>query len=350
MLKTAAGTVLFGGARAVFDRLISFSDKGASFVFGTLVSDQQIGGIFAFKVLPMIIFVSSLMGILQYIGVIDVLVKLGARIMQKTMKISGAESLGAAMLVFMGIESTTALKNYISRMTRSELFVVMTAFMATIAGSVMATYVFFGAEPGHLLAASIMSAPAAIVIAKMLIPETEVPQTSGMNEYTIEKTDSGIIEAAANGASNGLTLALQVGAMVIAFIGLVWMVDAVFGLLGTSFNKVLGYLFAPFAFLMGVPAGEVVTMGQLLGTKTVFNEFIAYMQFKELIATGALSPRSLVIATYALCGFANFGSLAILIGAIAPERKKEAALLGIKSMIAGTLACFMTACIAGMLY
>jgi CNT family concentrative nucleoside transporter len=353
ILKTKFGELLFAGVRKGFGLLIGFSDKGAGFVFGNLVNNTAIGAIFAFKLLPVIIFVSSLMGILYYFGVIQFFVVIGARIMRKTMKISGAESLCAALLVFMGIEATTAVKEYIKSMTRSELFVVMSAFMATIASSVMVTYASFGAEPGHLLAASIMSAPAAVVIAKLMVPETQAPQTSGAVEFKTARKEHNVIEAAANGASLGLNLALQVAAMIIAFIGLVWMIDALFGIFGTSFDKAAGYLFSPFAVLMGIPFNEALAVGKLLGTKTVFNEFLAYLELKNLIAQGSLSARSVVISTYALCGFANFGSLAILIGGlggIVPERKGEVAGLGIKAMISGTFACFITACIAGVLW
>lgn len=352
ILKTRAGHLIFEGARKGFGLIIGFSDKGASFVFGSLVTDLEIGAIVAFKVLPIIIFVSSLMGILYYFGIIQFFVRFAARIMHRTMGSSGAESLGAALMTFMGIESVTAIKTYIRKMTRSELFTVMTAFMSTIASSVMATYASFGAEPGHLLAASIMSAPAAIVIAKLMIPESEVPATYGGVRFEAEKSESNVVEAAASGASTGLTLALQIGAMLIAFVSLVWMIDAFFGLFHTSFARLAGYIFSPLAFLMGVPWEEAMSVGNLLGTKTVFNEFLAYLELKELIGTGALSPRSITISTYALCGFANFGSMAILIGGIggiAPERKSEAATLGIKSLIAGTLACFTTATIAGIL-
>ncbi|MBN1621082.1 MAG: hypothetical protein JW871_00640 [Endomicrobiales bacterium] len=352
ILKTRIGIVIFSGVRVVFDRVISFSDKGASFLFGSLTTNAEIGAVMAFKALPIIIFVSSVMGILYYLGVIQFFIVIGAKIMQNTMKISGAEALGAALLVFMGIEATTAIQAYIRKMTRSELFVTMSAFMSTIASSVMATYASFGAEPGHLLAASIMSAPASIVIAKIMIPEKDKPETAGIVELKVEKTDHNVIEAAANGASLGLKLALQIGAMLIAFIGLVWMFNSIFEVFGTSFDKIIGYLFSPFAVLLGIPPKEAIIVGNLLGTKTVFNEFIAYLQLKDLIAGGALSPRSIVISTYALCGFANFGSLAILIGGIggiAPERKKDVASLGIKSIIAGTLACFITATIAGIL-
>lgn len=353
ILKTALGGLIFDFARRAFDKIIGFSDKGAGFLFGNLVNDYNIGAIFAFKVLPVIIFVSSLMGILYYFGIIQFFVRLGAKLMKKTMKLSGAESFGAALFAFMGIEGTTAIGHYISRMTRSELFVIMSAYMATIASSVMVTYSLFGAQPGHLLAASIMSVPAAVFIAKMMIPETGTPETTDDAGQKSEKAESNIIEAAANGASLGVNLAIQVGAMLIAFIGLVWMINWGLGYIGISFERIMGYIFWPFAVLMGIPPAEAMTAGKILGTKTVFNEFIGYLQLKDVIAAGTMSPRSIVIMTYALCGFANFGSMAILIGGIggiAPNKKAEAAALGIKAIIAGTLASFITACIAGMLY
>jgi CNT family concentrative nucleoside transporter len=352
ILKTKAGYLTFDLTRKVFGALIGFSDKGAEFVFGKLVNDTSIGATVAFKVLPIIIFVSSLSGILYYLGITQFIVGIMAKIMRRTMKSSGAESLGAALQVFMGIEASTAIRTYIQNMTRSELFTVMVAFMGTIASSVMVTYASFGADPGHLLSASIMSAPAAIVIAKLMIPETETPETRGDVKFKIEKTDKNIIDAAANGASVGLQLALQIAAMLIAFISLVWLINSIFGLVHISFDQVAGYIFSPFAFILGVPWNEAVIVGKLLGTKTVFNEFIAYLQLKDLIQAGALSPRSVIIATYALCGFANFGSMAILIGgigSIAPKKKNTVAELGLKSIIAGTFTSFTTATIAGIL-
>lgn len=353
ILKTGAGLLIFDLARRAFDKVVGFSDKGAAFLFGNLVNDLNIGAIFAFKVLPIIIFVSSLMGILYYFGVIQFFVRLGARIMKRTMKLSGAESFGVSLFAFMGIEGATAIGHYISKMTRSELFAIMSAYMATIASSVMVTYSTFGAEPGHLLAASIMSVPAAVLIAKVMIPETETPETTDDSGKRSEKAEKNIVEAAANGASLGVNLAIQVGAMLIAFIGLVWMINWALGYAGLSFEGIMGYVFWPFAVLMGIPPSEAMAAGKILGTKTIFNEFIGYLQLKEVIAAGSMSPRSIVIMTYALCGFANFGSMAILIGGIggiAPGKKSAASALGIKSLISGTLASFITACIAGILY
>ncbi len=353
ILKTRAGLALFDLARIAFDKVVGFSDKGASFLFGSLVNDIHIGAIFAFKVLPIIIFVSSLMGILYYLGVIQFFVNLGAKIMKRSMRLSGAESFGAALFAFMGIEGATAIGAYIGPMTRSELFVLMSAYMATIASSVMVTYSTFGAEPGHLLAASIMSVPAAALIAKVMVPETESPQTLNVTAGGAPKTETNVVEAAANGASVGVNLAIQVGAVLIAFIGIVWMINYGLGLIGTSFEGIMSVIFWPFAVLMGIPPAEAGVAAKMLGTKTVFNEFIGYVQLKDVIAAGTMSPRSIVIMTYALCGFANFGSMAILIGGlggIAPGRKAEVSSLGIRAIVSGTLASFITACIAGMLY
>jgi CNT family concentrative nucleoside transporter len=352
ILKTYLGKIVFDFAKITIDNIISFSDKGASFLFGKLVTDFNIGAIVAFKVLPIIIFVSSLSGILYYFGIIQFVVKWIAKIMHKTMKISGAESIICALFIFTGIESTTAVKVYIDKMTKSELFTMMSGFMATIATSVMATYTIFGAEAGHLLAASVMSAPAAIVIAKLMIPETGVPDTLGEVKFDFKSSDNNVIEAAANGAGDGLKLAVYVGAMLIAFISLIWLLDSVFLRFGTSFTIVMSYVFSPFAFIMGVPFKEILPVGELLATKTVFNEFLGYLKMKEMMDSGLLSQRSVIISTYALCGFSNFGSIAILIGGIgslSPLRKKDVANLGIKALISGTLACFMTACIAGIL-
>ena len=352
ILKTRVGFVLFDVARKAFDAVIGFSDKGAEFVFGKLVNDFNIGAIMAFKVLPMIIFVSSLSSILYYLGVIQFIVRVMAKIMQKTMKSSGAESLSAALQVFMGIEASTAIRTYLQNMTRSELFTVMVSFMGTIASSVMVAYASFGADPGHLLSASIMCAPAAIVMAKLMVPETEIPETLGNVPFKMERTDINIIDAAANGASIGMQFALQVAAMLIAFVSLVWLIESLFGFVHLSFDSIAGYLFSPLAFILGVPWNEALTVGKLLGTKTVFNEFIAYLQLKELIQAGALSPRSITIATYALCGFANFGSMAIMIGgmgSLAPNKKDTIAALGLKSILAGTFTNLITAAIAGIL-
>jgi CNT family concentrative nucleoside transporter len=351
ILKTWPGFMLFEAARVVMTSLLDFTDIGSRFLFGNLISDYNIGAILAFKVLPVIIFVSSLMGVLYYLNIIQVVVSAMAWVMERTMKASGVEALMAAMFVFMGIEATTGVKEYLRKMTTSELFTVMTAFMATIAGSVMAVYVSFGASAGHLLAASVMSAPAAIVMSKLMLPERETAHERE-GRGSLKSGDVNIIEAAANGASDGLRLAATIGAMLLAFVALIGMANHFLSYAGTSFEQISGYVFMPFAWLMGVPWEDCGKVGELLGIKVVFNEFISYQKMQGMIEAGSLQPRSVTIATYALCSFANFGSIAILIGgigSIAPERKKEIARLSLKALVAGVLASFMTATIAGVL-
>jgi CNT family concentrative nucleoside transporter len=352
ILKTGPGRVFFDMARVVMTKLLDFTEFGASFLFGTLSSDFAVGATFAFKVLPTIIFVSSVMGILYYFRIIQVVVKAISFVMEKTMRASGVDAFMAASFVFMGIEAVTALKEYLQKMTRSELFTVMTCFMSTIAGSVMAAYVSFGASAGHLLAASVMSAPAAVVISKIMIPETEEAVTAHPGAELFKSKDSNVIEAVANGAEAGLKLALTIGAMLLAFVALIGMVDFLLGFIGTSFESISGYIFSPVAFVMGVPYADCFEVGKLLGVKVAFNEFLSYQKLQGLIASGALSSRGVTIATYALASFANFGSVAILIGAVnvlAPERKKEAARMSLRALLAGCMAGFMTATIAGML-
>ncbi len=357
ILKTAPGKLVFDAARVVMTRLLDFTEFGATFIFGTLATDFSVGAIIAFKVLPTIIFVSSLMSILFYLGIIQRIVKAIGFVMERSMKVSGAEAFLSASFVFMGIEAVTAVGEYIKRMSRSELFTLMTCFMSTIAGSVMAAYVSFGASAGHLLAASVMSAPAAIVISKIMVPsggtngngdEAEVPDV----KEAFKSDDVNIIEAAANGAYQGMRLAATIGAMLLAFVALIGMADYLLKFTGSSFEGLSGYVMSPVAFIMGVPWADCHEVGKLLGIKVIFNEFISYGKLKGLVDSGSLSPRSVVIATYALCSFANFGSIAILIGGIggiAPERKKEVARLSLKALLAGVMAGFMTATVAGLL-
>jgi CNT family concentrative nucleoside transporter len=365
VLRTKPGEMFFEGARDAFEFMIRASNTGAGFLFGKLVTDVSLGAVLAFQVLPIVIFFSSLAGVLYHLGVTQRVVRGIARLMRWAMNTSGAETLACALFIFLGIEATTAIIEYIRRMTRSELFTMMTAFMATIAGSVMGAYASFGCDPGHLLGASVMSAPAAIVIAKIMIPETDEPLTRGHVRFEPPRESVNVIDAAARGAGQGLLLALNIGAMLIAFVGLVALVNMLLGAasgpvvgrgwLGepVTLQRVLGYIASPLAYAMGLTSwSDAMAVGQLLGTRTVLNEFVAYQQMQGLIAQGALSPRAVVIATYALCGFANFGSVAILIGglgAIDPKRTSLLASLGIRSMVSGMLACFMTACFAGML-
>ena len=349
ILKTAPGRLAFDGVNQVFQRILEFSGAGATFLFGGLGSGEWHGFVLAFQALPVIIFVASLSAVLYHLRVIQFVVRWMARLMQVTMKTSGAESVGAGLLVFMGIESVSAIGKYVPTMTRSELFVVMTAFLATIASSVMAIYVGMGASAGHLLAASLMSAPAAVVIAKIMVPETGAPVTAGRVEFEPEIKSTNVMDAAATGAADGVKLAINIAAMLIAFVALVAMVNFVLAsLLHVTLQQVFGWAFSGFAAVMGVPRGEWLKVGQLLGTKTVLNEFLAYQAMQGM----ELSERARVISTYALCGFANFGSVAILIGGlsgVAPGRRGEAAALGLKALVAGSLAGFMTACYAGML-
>ncbi|HLB58990.1 MAG TPA: NupC/NupG family nucleoside CNT transporter [Bdellovibrionota bacterium] len=358
ILNTQIGQTIFGAVGAFVTQLLDFSTEGARFLFGNLVSDQSIGAIFAFKVLPTIIFVSSLMAVLYYFKIMQGVVWVMAKIMTWLMDVSGAESLSIAANVFVGqTEAPLVIRPYIEKMTNSELMVLMTGGFATIAGGVMAAYISFGIDPVHLLTASLMSAPAALVAAKLIIPETEQSLTAGTVKIHVETPDVNSIDAAARGASEGLQLVLNVGAMLLAFLALVylanWILGSVGGLVGypnLSLQFIFGYLFSPLAWLMGIEWKECVQAGTLIGEKTILNEFVAYLHLKDQMAT--LSPRTVTILTYALCGFANFGSIGIQlggIGAIAPSRRHDLARLAIRALIGGTIASFLTANIAGVL-
>ena len=374
VLRTAAGRWFFDGVRAAFDLLTAASTAGAEFVFGNLTrffliqsvvaagADGQmaaqasypVSAVVAFNVLPTIILVAGVAGILTHLGVVQVVIRAIAWVMQRTLKTSGAETFAAALQIFTGIESAAAYGEYMKKMTRSELFVVEVSFLASIAASVMVAYASFGAEPGHLLAASFMSAPAAIVLAKIMIPETGVPETcSATHRFEITIESENVFYAAARGASTGLTMALNVGAMLIVFIGLIHLVDmGTVRLCGMHVNVILGWAFRPFAVLMGVAWADVPRVGELLATKTVFNEFIAYQNMQPMIEQHLISPRSAAVATYALCGFSNPGSVGIMIGGLsclAPERRGEIAAMSLRALAAGTIATFMMACVAGVL-
>ncbi len=387
ILRTAAGERAFELLDEVVVALLGYTVDGARFVFGNLVYDKvpvgigevgqgsfhavshqvaQTGASFAFNVLPTIIFFSSLMTVLYHLGIMQRLVKAMAWVMQRTMRTSGAETLTAAGNIFVGLtEAPLLVKPLIEGMTRSELMAVMTAGLATVAGGVMAAYVgmllpYFPDIAGHLMAASVMSAPAALVVAKLMIPEDQRPATAGTLEVHIERPDANVIGAAARGAGDGLHLALNVGAMLLAFIGLIYMFNGLLGWLGglvgmggLTLEGILGWLLSPLAWLMGVSWHDAHTVGSLLGVKTVLNEFYAYLRLTDILSgPTTLQPRSIVIATYALCGFANFGSIAIElggIGGIAPSRKDDLARLGLRAMVGGTLAAFMTATVAGMM-
>ena len=360
ILKTRAGHLCFDYIGKGANKLIDWTMQGSVFVFGDLARSDKLGFIFACQVLPTIIFVSSLSAVLYHLRILQAVLKLMARLMTKLMKVSGAESLAVAANVFVGMtEAPLFVRPYVAAMTNSELFCLMTGGMATIAGGVMVAYIqmlqpHFPDIAGHILSASVMSAPAALAIAKIMVPETGKPKTAGTIKIKVDLPAVNVIDAAARGAAEGLKLALNVGAMLLAFIALIAMGNAFFGLFGTSMEQVLGWAFAPLAFVMGVPWCDAVTIGNLLGQKTILNEFVAYLNLSVILGDAAhmLQERSVIIATYALCGFANFGSLAILlggIGGIAPDRREDIARLGIKCIIGGSLAGFMTATIAGML-
>ncbi len=353
MLRTPLGYRLFGVLNRVFMAFLGYSDRGAEFLFGSLVKDTKIGAIVAFKVLPVIIFVSSFMAILAHLRIIEYTIRFLAHIFYRTLGISGAEAFASSLFIFMGIETVTGLKEYLEDMTDSEIFLIMTTFLATIAGSVMATYVSFGASAGHLMAASLMSAPAAVALAKIMVPETSTPRTAGdLAGVHYRRPSQNLIEAAAQGASDGMNLALQIAAMLIAFVALIYMVNSWLSPTGLTLEKLLGWIFSPFALLMGIPWHEARDVGMLLGIKTVFNEFLAYLQLHQHIVNHTLSPRSIAVASYALCGFANFGSIAIMIGgigALAPSKKEVVARLSVRALVAGTLASFMTASFASIL-
>jgi len=386
VLKTVAGRAFFDAVGDGFSALLRFQEEGARFVFGNLVqltvpvgtpgADGALdttagyvagtGALIAFSVLPTIIFFAALMSVLYHLGIMQLLVQGIAWVMQRTLGTSGAETLSAAGEIFLGpTEAPLLIKPYIARMTGSELFTTMVCGLATVAGGVMAAYIGMlqGVVPGiagHLLAASVMNVPAALYLAKIMHPETEVPETAGTLRLHAERTERGVIEAAAAGAGQGMQLALNVGAMLIAFVALVALLNALLGWAGgfvgqpeLSLQRILGTLLRPLAWLMGVPWAESTYVGGLIGLKATLNEFVAYGQFAADARQGmALSARSSVILTYALLGFANFASIAIQIGGIgglAPERRSEIASYGLRAMVAGNLAAFTSAAIAGVL-
>jgi len=366
LLATPFGRGFFLGVNDIVLRLILYSEAGARFVFGGLMES---GASFALNVLPVIIFMGSLISVLYHLGVVQRVVNALAWALSKTMRVSGAEALAAVANVFVGmVESALVIKPYLVRMTHSEVFALMTLGMATVSGSVLIIYVQFLGSPeyaGHLVTASLLSAPAGLLIAKIMLPERETPATADGARAAAslegETTRaSNLIDAAANGAIGGLRLAAYVGALLIAFYALLEFANDLLGGVGgwfgaddLSLQGILGVVMMPFALVMGITPEDAKTVGSLLGIKTVLNEFVAYQQLGEIVSGGTLQPRSVVIASYALCGFANFGSLAILLGGIegiAPERRQECAKLGIRAIVSGTLTTFMTACVVGVFY
>jgi CNT family concentrative nucleoside transporter len=368
ILKTTMGAMVFDMLRRFVNGIINCGNAGSIFLFGEGFREH----FFAFSVLPLIIFFSSLTAVLFHWGVIQKIIKLLAWSMVRVMDVSGSESLAAAANVFLGhTEAPLVVRPYLGSMTRSELMAMLTGGMATIAGSVMAAYVGLGIDAGHLLAASIMSAPASLVIAKIMVPEREVSPTKGQVRVEVPRQGRNVIDAACHGAGIGLKLALNVGAMVLAFVCLIALInwslergqflvvslaqgsEAAKELVENSpltFERIMGWIFYPLAWLMGIQGDDVLKVSSLIGEKTVLNEFIAYMDLVKL--RDQLDPRSFTIATYALCGFANFGSVAIQIGGIGsmvPTRREDIAQLSLRSMVGGTLAAFTTACIVGVL-
>src|SRR5438876_1032165 len=359
VLRVPLGQTIFGWLGGVVTKILSFSYAGSEFVFGEIGKQHSsLGVVFAFQIMPAIIFVSALFAILYYLGIMQIVVKAFAVVMNKIMGASGAESLNVAASIFMGqTEAPLTIRPFLPRMTRSELMTVMTAGMAHVSGSIMAAYIAFGIEARHLLTAVIMTAPGTIMMAKIIEPETETPETLGGVKVEIPRTDVNVVDAAARGTTDGLHLMLNVIAMLVSFIALVSLLNGAFGWVHgyvtwfpESIQTVLGWIFRPIAWVMGVPWHDSGTIGSLLGERMVLNEFIAYKDLGQL--RGQLDPVSFTIATFALCGFANVSSVGIQIGgigALAPDRKHDLARLGFRAMIAGTLANFLSATLAGML-
>ena len=374
VLKTAAGQRTFEVLGEKIRQLLDFAAVGSSFVFGAIGNQPvwakvmnaalgpegaQYGVIFAFQIAPTIIFIAALFAILYYFGLMQFIVRLFAMVMHRVLGASGAESLNVAASIFMGqTEAPLTIRPYLARMTESELMTVMTSGMAHISGGIMAAYIAFGIEPKHLLTAVIMTAPGTLMMAKMFVPETATPETLGSVKLDVKTGDVNVVDAAGRGTVEGLHLAMNVVAMLISFIALIALVNAILGWIGVhtplpddlSLQKIFGLVFAPIAWSLGVAWQDAFTVGNLLGTRMVLNEFIAFAQLGPM--REFMDPRSFTVATFALCGFANFASIGIQIGgigALVPERRHDLARLGLRAMLAGTLANFVSACIAAML-
>ena len=360
ILKTPFGAPIFSFLDQSINILIGFSSSGSDFLFKSYIDGVGFhpGLInFAFSTLPTIIFLSSLVAVLYHFGILQTIIKFIARRMQLTLGTSGSETLSVAGNIFLGqTESPLMVRPFVSKMTKSELMAVMTGGFATVSGGVLAIYVSWLTDiqgiAGHLLAASVMSAPAALVVAKIIYPETEESQTMGDVNVNIEQTNINAMEALSNGATDGLKLAANIAAMLIAFISFVAMVNYFLSFGGTSMEEIFGVIFRPLAWTMGVPWNEAQLVGMLMGKKIVLTELVAYGDLQNLIRDGMISERSAIISTYALCGFSNFASIGIQlggIGAMAPERKKDLAKLVTKAMFGGAIASWLTATIAGLL-
>jgi concentrative nucleoside transporter, CNT family len=368
ILKTTIGKDLFATLGRWVTRVIDFSNEGAMFVFGPLANNEMVskafgggGFIFFFKIIPTIIFVAVLVNILYYLGIIQFIIKWLARGMKALMGVSGSEALSNISSTFVGqVEAQIMIKPYLKGMTNSEIMASMAGSYACIAGGVMATYIQFGVKAEYLIAASIMAAPGALAMAKIMYPETEESETRGEIKMKVEKEHSNIIDAISSGCSDGLKVGLNVLAMLVGFLALIALINFLLGKIGSvagfptlSLDLILGYLFAGFAWCMGVPAGEIVQAGSLMGTKLAANEFVAYLNLKPMIESGALSAKTIAIVSFALCGFANFGSLGIQIGGISalePSLRSRLTKIAMRALIAGTLASYMSATFAGLLF
>jgi CNT family concentrative nucleoside transporter len=359
VMRWEYGRIFFQKAGAAVNWLLDFSFFGSSFVFGDLGrKGSSMGFFFAFQVLPTIIFIAAVFALLYHWGVMQAVIKLAAWVMTRLMGASGAESLNVAASIFMGqTEAPLTIRPFLPDLTKSELMTVMTSGMAHVSGGIMAAYIAFGIEAKHLLAAVIMTAPGTILLSKMLVPETEKPRTSGKVQMADIERDTNALGAISRGTIDGLHLAINVAAMLISFIALLYLVDGIFGLVHahigwfpSSLEQVFGWVFAPIAWLIGIPWHDCPTIGNLLGLRTVSNELIAFQRLGPM--KDSLDPRSFTIATFALCGFANFSSIGIQIGgigALAPNRKGDLARLGIRAMMAGTMANLMSASIVGIM-
>ena len=359
ILKTPIGRPIFSFVDKMISKLIGFADKGSEFVFGSQVNNIGFHPAFesiAFRLLPTIIFFSALISILYHYGIIQFVIKYISRLMQKTMRTSGAETLSVSANIFVGqTEAPLMIRPFVNNMTRSELAAVMIGGFATAAGGVLAIYAKWldniPGIAGHLMSASLMSAPAALVIAKIIYPETDKTNSNPV-QLESDKTSVNVMDALGNGTIIGLKLAVNVGAMLISFISIIALVNYFLGIFGLTIESILGIMFQPLAWAMGIPWNESSLVGSLMGKKIVFTEFVAFSDLKLLIANNQISERAAIITSYALCGFANFGSIGIQlggIGGIAPDRRKDIAQLIFKAMIGGALASWLTATLAGIL-
>ena len=369
ILKTTVGQDVFKWLGKAVTKVLSFSDEGAKFVFGILADSPKLGQylgpensfIFFFRIIPTIIFVACLVNIFYHIGLMQWIVEKLAKGLNFFMKVSGAEALSNISSAFVGqVEAQIMIKPYLKGMTKSELMASMTGSFACIAGGVMATYILFGVKAEYLIAASIMAAPGALAISKIMHPETEEPETQGNVKLKVGKQHSNIVDAISAGCSDGLKVGLNVLAMLVGFLALIALINYVLGAIGGlaghpefGLNTILGGLFSGFAWAMGVPWHETSQAGALMGTKLVANEFVAYLQLKPIIEQHLLSDKTIAIVSFALCGFANFGSVGIQIGGISalePSRREDLARLGFRALIAGTLASYLSATLAGILF